>query len=44
MGNERIFIDEDFARVTVRHHVVDKTYQPGPLFPDQVGKIYEYIV
>lgn len=34
-GNERIFIDEDFARVTVRHHVVDKTYQPGPLFPDQ---------
>ncbi|XP_038898639.1 uncharacterized protein LOC120086186 [Benincasa hispida] len=35
MGNERIFIDEDFARVTVRHHVVDKTYQPGPLFPGQ---------
>ncbi|KAL0553390.1 hypothetical protein IC582_007284 [Cucumis melo] len=35
VGNERIFIDEDFARVTVRHHVVDKTYQPGPLFPDQ---------
>ena len=44
MGNERIFIDEDFARVTVRHHVVDKTYQPGPLFPDQVGIIYEYII
>lgn len=38
-GNERIFMDEDFARVTVRHHVVDKTYQPGPLFPDQVGII-----
>ncbi|XP_022133721.1 uncharacterized protein LOC111006234 [Momordica charantia] len=34
-GNERIFIDEDFARVTVRYHAVDKTYQPGPLFPDQ---------
>lgn len=36
LGNERIFIDEDFARVTVRHHAVDKTYQPGSLFPDQV--------
>ncbi|KAL6311154.1 hypothetical protein AAG906_025500 [Vitis piasezkii] len=36
IGNERIFIDEDFARVTVRHHAVDKTYQPGSLIPDQV--------
>ncbi|XP_048332596.1 uncharacterized protein LOC107420375 [Ziziphus jujuba] len=35
LGNERIFIDEDFARVTVRHHAVDKTYQHGSLFPDQ---------
>ncbi|XP_028797840.1 uncharacterized protein LOC114753327 [Neltuma alba] len=35
MGNERIFIDEDFARVTVRHHAIDKTYQHGPLLPDQ---------
>ncbi|KAK9270994.1 hypothetical protein L1049_026582 [Liquidambar formosana] len=35
IGNERIFIDEDFARVTVRHHAVDKTYQPGPLIPNQ---------
>lgn len=35
IGNERIFIDEDFARVTVRHHAVDKTYQPGSLIPDQ---------
>ncbi|XP_051149813.1 uncharacterized protein LOC127264377 [Andrographis paniculata] len=34
-GNERIFIDEDFARVTVRHHAVDKTYQHGALFPNQ---------
>lgn len=40
-GNERIFIDEDFARVTVRYHAVDKTYQPGPLFPDQVGIIFD---
>ncbi|XP_068646698.1 uncharacterized protein [Aristolochia californica] len=35
VGNERIFIDEDFSRVTIRHHAVDKTYQPGPLFPSQ---------
>ncbi|KAF7840077.1 TLD domain-containing protein KIAA1609-like protein [Senna tora] len=35
MGNERIFIDEDFARVTVRHHAIDKTYHHGPLFPNQ---------
>ncbi|KAI4317135.1 hypothetical protein L6164_025034 [Bauhinia variegata] len=35
LGNERIFIDEDFARVTVRHHAVDKTYQNGSLVPAQ---------
>ncbi|XP_021692693.2 uncharacterized protein LOC110673800 isoform X2 [Hevea brasiliensis] len=35
IGNERICIDEDFVRVTVRHHAVDKTYQPGSLFPSQ---------
>ncbi|KAF7141971.1 hypothetical protein RHSIM_Rhsim06G0023700 [Rhododendron simsii] len=35
VGNERIFIDEDFAKVTVRHHAADKTYQPGSLFPNQ---------
>ncbi|XP_048130802.1 uncharacterized protein LOC115738609 isoform X2 [Rhodamnia argentea] len=35
MGNERIFLDEDFARITLRHHAVDKTYQSGPLFPNQ---------
>ncbi|PWA81120.1 TLD-domain containing nucleolar protein [Artemisia annua] len=35
MGNERVFIDEDFSRITVRHHAYDKTYQPGPLFPNQ---------
>lgn len=34
-GNERIFMDEDFARVTIRHHAVDKTYQHGALFPYQ---------
>ncbi|OVA12851.1 TLDc [Macleaya cordata] len=34
-GNERILIDEDFARITVRHHAVDKTYRPGSLFPNQ---------
>jgi len=35
-GNERIFIDQDFAKVTVRHHSVDKTYRSASLFPDQV--------
>ncbi|KAJ4839721.1 hypothetical protein Tsubulata_041014 [Turnera subulata] len=35
VGNERIFIDEDFAKITVRHHVVDKTYHHGSLFPNQ---------
>ncbi|KAI4345120.1 hypothetical protein L6164_012277 [Bauhinia variegata] len=35
LGNERIFIDEDFVRVTVRHHAVDKTYQNGSLLPAQ---------
>ncbi|XP_059279013.1 uncharacterized protein LOC132033145 [Lycium ferocissimum] len=34
-GNERIFVDEDFAKVTVRHHACDKTYHHGPLYPDQ---------
>lgn len=36
MGNERVFVEEDFAKLTVRHHAVDKTYQSGFLFPDQV--------
>lgn len=36
-GNERVFIDEDFARITIRHHGVDKTYQPGVLIPGQVS-------
>lgn len=38
MGNERIFIDEDFARITVRHHAIDKTYQHGSLIPNQVDR------
>ncbi|MBA0606975.1 hypothetical protein Godav_019347 [Gossypium davidsonii] len=33
--NERVFIDEDFAKLTVRHHAMDKTYQPGSLIPNQ---------
>ncbi|KAL1205392.1 hypothetical protein V5N11_011292 [Cardamine amara subsp. amara] len=35
LGNERIFMDEDFSKITIRHHAVDKSYQPGPLFPNQ---------
>ncbi|KAL4309693.1 hypothetical protein GQ457_01G009310 [Hibiscus cannabinus] len=33
--NERIFMDEDFAKLIVRHHAMDKTYQHGPLIPNQ---------
>lgn len=36
-GNERVFIDEDFARIRIRHHGVDKTYQPGFLIPGQAS-------
>lgn len=36
IGNNRIFLDEDFARVTLNHHALDKTYQPGSLCPGQV--------
>ncbi|KAK9108979.1 hypothetical protein Sjap_017039 [Stephania japonica] len=36
MGNERIFIDEDFTKVIIRHHAVDKTYQHGSLIPNQM--------
>ena len=36
IGNERVFLDEDFSKIIVRHHAYDKTYQPGPLFPNQV--------
>lgn len=35
IGNERVYMDGDFSRVTVRHHAVDKTYQQGSLFPNQ---------
>lgn len=34
-GNERIFMDEDFSKLIVRHHAYDKTYHPGSLFPNQ---------
>ncbi|KAK8512545.1 hypothetical protein V6N13_082909 [Hibiscus sabdariffa] len=33
--NERIFMDEDFAKLIVRHHAMDKTFQHGPLIPNQ---------
>ncbi|KAJ0966947.1 hypothetical protein J5N97_023864 [Dioscorea zingiberensis] len=35
LGNERIHIDEDFAKITIRHHAVDKTYKSGSLVPNQ---------
>ncbi|KAL2651281.1 hypothetical protein R1flu_019409 [Riccia fluitans] len=34
-GKERVWLNEDFATLTVRHHAVDKTYQPGALVPGQ---------
>ena len=37
IGKERLWIDEDFMGVTVRHHAVDKTYETGHLVPDQVS-------
>lgn len=36
VGNERVFLDEDFSKIVVRHHAVDKTYQHGSLIPNQV--------
>lgn len=35
VGNERIFINEDFSSIVIRHHAVDKTYQTGPIIPNQ---------
>ncbi|XP_019152888.1 PREDICTED: uncharacterized protein LOC109149534 [Ipomoea nil] len=35
LGHERIFLEEDFAGVTIRHHAADRTYQHGSLFPGQ---------
>ncbi|KAJ3692650.1 hypothetical protein LUZ60_011745 [Juncus effusus] len=35
IGNERIFLDDDFSKVIIRHHAADKTYQPGSLIPNQ---------
>lgn len=42
-GKERIWLNEDFGSVTVRHHAVDKTYQAGSLAPNQVRKQFIYL-
>lgn len=34
-GKERLWLDDDFARVTAQHHAVDKTFGPGPLADGQ---------
>lgn len=34
-GKERLWINDDFSQLIVRHHAVDKTYQPGLLLPQQ---------
>ncbi|CAK9209756.1 unnamed protein product [Sphagnum troendelagicum] len=35
MGRERLWLDADFAFLTVHHHAVDKTYHSGALVPGQ---------
>jgi len=39
MGRERLWLDADFAFLTVHHHAVDKTYHSGALVPGQVWDI-----
>ncbi|KAJ7552515.1 hypothetical protein O6H91_06G058600 [Diphasiastrum complanatum] len=34
-GKQRVWLDDDFLSVTVRHHAVDKSYQSGKLVPGQ---------
>ncbi|CAM6100499.1 unnamed protein product [Calypogeia fissa] len=34
-SKERIWLDEEFGTLLVRHHAVDKTYQAGSLVPNQ---------
>eukprot|EP00249_Psilotum_nudum_P014726 c24970_g1_i2 orf=227-1717(+) len=34
-GKERLWLDEDFIWLTVRHHAMDRTYQPGSIIPNQ---------
>lgn len=46
ISNGRLWLDEDFSELTVRHHAVDKTYQMGQLLPNQgyapiTGKVLE---
>lgn len=44
IGNERIFLDEDFDRITIRHHAADKTYGHGSLIPNQGFQPVEALV
>lgn len=39
LGKERVWLDDNATpgKVTVRHHAVDKTFQPGALVPDLVS-------
>eukprot|EP00897_Mesotaenium_endlicherianum_P009832 jgi/Mesen1/8878/ME000530S08278 len=46
VGKERLWLDDEFEKVTVRHHAVDKSYQHGDLVPHQgyapvVGQVHE---
>eukprot|EP00271_Cylindrocystis_brebissonii_P015872 TRINITY_DN38923_c0_g1_i1.p1 TRINITY_DN38923_c0_g1~~TRINITY_DN38923_c0_g1_i1.p1 ORF type:complete len:626 (+),score=123.83 TRINITY_DN38923_c0_g1_i1:253-2130(+) len=35
VGKERIWLDEEFATISTRHHAVDNTFQKGELVPGQ---------
>lgn len=35
-GKERLWLDDEFLNVNIRHHALDKSYHPGPLVPGQV--------
>eukprot|EP00850_Spirogloea_muscicola_P013800 SM000095S25014 [mRNA] locus=s95:559996:562927:- [translate_table: standard] len=35
IGKERLWLRDDFEKLTVRHHAIDKSYQPGSFVPSQ---------
>lgn len=35
IGKERLFLDEDFLHLNIRHHALDKTYEAGNFLPNQ---------
>ncbi|KAI5063497.1 hypothetical protein GOP47_0022044 [Adiantum capillus-veneris] len=35
IGKERLLLNDDFMHVIIHHHSLDKTYEAGPLLPNQ---------